>query len=73
MTTSDSARRPQGEARQLCAEGALAGEEPARLQELPVASQRVGAERVVTSQASRSLIEESSPSMIVLKSQTKSK
>ena len=67
-TTSDSARRPQGEARQLCAEGALAGEEPARLQELPVAAQRAGAERVVTSQASRSLIEESSPSTIVVKS-----
>ena len=69
MTTSDSARRPQGEARQLCAEGALAGEEPARLQELPVAAQRAGAERVVNSQASRSLIEESSPSTIVAKSQ----
>ena len=68
-TTSDSARRFQGEAHQLCAEGALAGEEPARLQELPVAAQRAGAERVVTSQASRSLIEESSPSMIVVKSQ----
>ena len=68
-TTSDSARRPQGEARQLCAEGALAGEEPARLQELPVAAPRAGAERVVTSQASRSHIEESSPSTIVVKSQ----
>ena len=67
-TTSDSARRPQGEARQLCAEGALAGEE-ARLQELPVAAQRAGAERVVTSQASRRLIEEFSPSTIVVKSQ----
>ena len=52
----------------MCAEGALAGEEPARLQELPVAAQRAGAERVVTSQASRSLIEESSPSTIVVKS-----
>ena len=72
-TTSDSARRPQGEARQLCAEGALAGEEPARLQELPAAAQQGGAERVVTSHASRSLIEESSPSTIVLKSQTNSK
>ena len=41
-TTSDSARRPQGEARQLCAEGALAGEEPARLQELPAAALRSG-------------------------------
>ena len=68
-TTSDSARRPQGEARQLYAEGALAGEEPARLQELPVAAQLAGAERVVTSQASRSLIEESSPSTIVVKFQ----
>ena len=67
-TASDSARRPQGEARQLCAKVALAGEEPARLQELPVAAQRAGAERVVTSQASRSLIEESSPSTIVVKS-----
>ena len=67
-TTSDSARRPHGEARQLCAEGALAGEEPARLQELAVAAQRAGAERVVTSQASRSFIEESSPSTIVVKS-----
>ena len=68
MTTSDSARGPQGEARQLCAEGALAGEEPARLQELPLAAQRAGAERVFTSQASRSFIEESSPSTIVVKS-----
>ena len=39
------------------------------LHELPVAAQRAGAERVVTSQTSRSLIEESSPSMIVVKSQ----
>ena len=68
MTTSYGARRPQSEARQLCAEGAMAGEEPARLQELPVAAQRAGAERVVTSQASRSIIEESSPSTIVVKS-----
>ena len=68
-TTSDSAMRPQGESRQLCAESALAGEEPARLQELPVAAQRAGAERVVTSQASRSLIEEFSPSTIVVESQ----